>query len=124
MLKHNPIISNGKALVVVNKYTVFEPDNPEKTPIGAFSYISEDNLNEEGHLKPYWANEGYTLVGTAEVTVTFLDKNTMVNSHIASLKKQKSKVLAEAQVAANQIEEQIQSLLALPAPPNKEATHI
>ena len=57
--------------------------------------------------------DGWVKVGTATVTVTFDDDNTITGNLIDSLKEKKAKTLADAQVEANAIEQKIQSLLAI-----------
>ena len=57
--------------------------------------------------------DGWVKVGTATVTVTFDDDNTITGNLIDSLNAKKSKTLADAQVEANAIEQKIQSLLAI-----------
>ena len=57
--------------------------------------------------------DGWVKIGTATVTVTFDDDNTITGNLIDSLKAKKAKTLADAQVEANAIEQKIQSLLAI-----------
>ena len=57
--------------------------------------------------------DGWVKVGTATVTVTFDDDNTITGSLIETLKAKKAKTLADAQVEENAIEQKIQSLLAI-----------
>ena len=57
--------------------------------------------------------DGWVKVGTATVTVTFDDDNTITGNLIDSLRAKKSKTLADAQVEANAIEQKIQSLMAI-----------
>ena len=57
--------------------------------------------------------DGWVKVGTATVTVTFDDDNAITGNLIDSLKATKEKTLADAQYEANQIEQKIQSLLAI-----------
>ena len=57
--------------------------------------------------------DGWVKVGTATVTVTFDDDNTITGNLIDSLNAKKSKTLADAQVEANAIEQKIQSLMAI-----------
>lgn len=57
--------------------------------------------------------DGWVKVGTATVTVTFDDDNTITGNLIDLLRAKKSKTLADAQVEANAIEQKIQSLLAI-----------
>ena len=56
---------------------------------------------------------GWVKVGTATVTVTFDDDNTITGNLIDLLNAKKSKTLADAQVEANAIEQKIQSLMAI-----------
>lgn len=56
---------------------------------------------------------GWTYVGEARVTIEIVDENTALNNRIASLKKEKQTIQAKAQMEANQIDEEIQQLLAL-----------
>jgi hypothetical protein len=55
----------------------------------------------------------WTKCGMAEITVTFDDPEQITGSQIAILKAAKRKVQADCEVALNQIEGQIQSLLAI-----------
>ncbi len=57
--------------------------------------------------------DGWVKVGTATVTVTFHDDNTITGNMIDLLRAKKSKTLADAQVEANAIEQKIQSILAI-----------
>ena len=57
--------------------------------------------------------DGWVKVGTATVTVTFDDDNTITGNLIDSLNEKKAKTLADAQVEANAIEQKIQSLMAI-----------
>lgn len=59
------------------------------------------------------SNHGWTKIGTAEITITFDDDDTVRENLVASLKAQKAEVLATAQAEATRIEERIQSLLAI-----------
>ena len=52
-------------------------------------------------------------IGTATVTVTFDDNNTITGNMIETLKAKKAKTLADAHAEANAIEQKIQSLLAI-----------
>jgi hypothetical protein len=60
----------------------------------------------------------YTLIGAAEITLVLNDPADITNAQIASLRAQKTSVLADAQLKVNDIERQIQMLLAI----NNEAT--
>ena len=72
------------------------------------------------HLSPHenMANHGWTRVGTARVEVTLVGKDVMVENKIESLKAEKQKILADAQLKVTQIEEKIQNLLAISFDPS------
>ena len=57
--------------------------------------------------------DGWVKVGTASVTVTFDDDNTITGNLIDSLNEKKAKTLADAQLEANAIKQKIQSLMAI-----------
>lgn len=57
--------------------------------------------------------EGWTKAGTAHITVEILDDDTIRSGMVDTLKEQRKTVLAEAQLKAMQIDEKIQSLLAI-----------
>lgn len=103
----------SKALALVNKYVSFDPANPTKTPAHSFVLVGPDNINKDGSLKAMWADDGYLLVGNAEITVDLLPTKKVTEHAVASLRTQKEKVIADAQAAATSIERQIQSLLAI-----------
>lgn len=56
---------------------------------------------------------GWTTVGTAEIEVTLHDDDKVKENLIESLQEQKKTIMAQTQVKLNQIEEKIQSLLAI-----------
>ena len=62
-----------------------------------------------------WAQQGYILVGTADVTLHLRAPETLAAAQIDTLRAQKKAVMAEAQNKATQIERQIQTLLAIAA---------
>jgi hypothetical protein len=57
--------------------------------------------------------ETWVKVGTAEITVTFDSAEKIICTQIATLRAAKRKVQADCEVALNQLEGQIQSLLAI-----------
>lgn len=59
------------------------------------------------------SNCGWTLVGEANVAITFVDGNQILNNKIDALRAEKQKTLADAQVKANELEAKIQKLLAI-----------
>lgn len=63
----------------------------------------------EGDMSKY----GYSVVGTAEVTVTLFDEDTMVGAKVEALRAEATRVQAEATAKVTQIEHQIQRLLAI-----------
>jgi hypothetical protein len=56
---------------------------------------------------------GWTLVGDAEITVSLVDEDQIILNKVDSLRAEKDKIIADAQVKANAIEGQIQNLLAI-----------
>jgi hypothetical protein len=60
-------------------------------------------------------------VGTAEITVTFMDHAQIVGGQIEALKEAKKKLQAETQAKLTAIDEQIGKLLCLEHKPDSEA---
>jgi len=60
-----------------------------------------------------WQRDGYTLVGTAEVTLHLVDERAVVENKVTSLRAEKERTLAEAHAKAVELEGQIQKLLAI-----------
>ena len=58
-------------------------------------------------------DHGWVRIGEAEITVSLYDSAEIVRSQVSMLKEAKRRVQAEAQAKINQIEGQIQSLLAI-----------
>lgn len=58
-------------------------------------------------------SEGWTLVGTAEVTVKLVSEDQMVLNKVESLRKEITKTRADAEVKAKHLEQQVQQLLAI-----------
>jgi len=61
----------------------------------------------------YWESNGYTLVGTATITVEIADESAIYAAKVESLKAAKTQILAEAQAKATAIEGEIQKLLSI-----------
>lgn len=59
------------------------------------------------------AKHGWTLAGEADIVLRPLQEQQLIESKVDSLRKQKSKVLADAQAQATEIERQINTLLCL-----------
>ena len=106
-------VISGRAIALVSNYTNFDPAKPDETPAHAFALVSEESVDEQGALSAFWSKDGYVMVGTAEITVTLLDRKDMTVGAEKSLRAEKAKILAEAQREATRIEERIQSLLAI-----------
>lgn len=106
-------VISGRAIALVSNYTNFDPAKPDETPAHAFALVSEESVDEQGALSAFWSEDGYVMVGTAEITVTLLDRKDMTVGAVKSLRAKKAKILAEAQREATRIEERIQSLLAI-----------
>lgn len=61
----------------------------------------------------YFAKVGYTLVGTATISVTLIDRDKLVANKIDALRNEASSIRAEATAKCTKIEGQIQQLLCL-----------
>ncbi|MFN3731326.1 hypothetical protein [Comamonas testosteroni] len=103
----------GEAVVIVGKYTGFNPAKPEATPAHAFQFAGPNSLDESGALSSVWANDGWVVVGKARIEIDLIERDTMTANAVATLRKQKEAVIAAAQMEATRIEGQIQSLLAI-----------
>lgn len=83
-------LSEGDPVAAIGRMTIYKPGNERK-----------------------WIADGYTKVGEAEVIVHLIDRDTMVQHKVESLRAEKTKTLADAQAKATAIDGQIQSLLAI-----------
>jgi hypothetical protein len=63
---------------------------------------------------------GYTMAGTAEITVTLVDTDTLIANKVETLRQELSQHRAEAHVKENAILEQINNLLAITYKPDPE----
>lgn len=57
--------------------------------------------------------QGWTVAGEAEITVTLVDVDTLITNKVESLRAQLQEVRSDAQVRCNSLEQQIQKLLAI-----------
>ena len=57
--------------------------------------------------------DGHTRVGTAQITVTIDDDKEIIGGMVDSLRAERKRVQANAEVALNRLDERIQSLLAI-----------
>ena len=57
---------------------------------------------------------GYAVIGTAEITVTLNDTDTIIGDKIVALRAEAKKVQADATKRCTDIESQVQQLLAIP----------
>lgn len=95
------------------KYAYLTPEDfaAQKPGIaGALGYTSNP--------KQDMGEQGWTKLGTAEITLHLIDNDTMVLNKIESLKAEAKKTRAEATKRCNEIEGQIQNLLAITYTPN------
>ena len=83
-------------------------DQPSKGVVSALTY-SVEAPGGGGFCE----REGYTYMGTAEVTVAIGSRTEIVMSKVQGLKAQQQLILANAQAQATRIEGQIQKLLAI-----------
>lgn len=88
----------------------FGPDDLSKDPhelVNRLTFINPACTDDA------WAALGYTRVGDAEITITLVNTDTMVQNKVDSLRSEQKRVIAEAQLKSTQIESQIQKLLAI-----------
>lgn len=71
------------------------------------------------HNDKYWAEQGYTYVGPATVTVEVPDMRDLVGNKVAALRQQEVAIRADATAKCTAIQSQIQSLLAIEHAPAK-----
>lgn len=100
----------GKKAVYIDRRSSFDPSKPEKTRFEGFSLFAP---TEDGSPDSYWTREGYILVGMANVEIELMPAKEVTTNAVAALRKQKEAVIAAAQYEATQIEQRIQSLLAI-----------
>ena len=91
-------------------------------PVQISKYIELEELNDADDKKLFvrlnftdtdMADRGWSIVGTAQVTVTLNDADTIVGDKVKSLQTEATKVQADAQAAVTRIQRQINELLAI-----------
>ena len=100
----------GTMGVLVAPYAGFDPAHPEES---AFNTLTKVDLDSDGQVSSYWAGQGYIQVGTAKIEIELMQRDEINNGAVVALRKQKAAVLARAQNEATEIEQRIQSLLAI-----------
>lgn len=103
-----------KVFMYANKYTLREIIKSGKAPLPSDVVYSEE-------ISEYWSTTGYTLIGTAEVTLNLSHLSDIKRNTVEMLKENITKVRADAQKAITTIEGEIQSLLAIE---NKESSDL
>lgn len=85
--------------------------------LSPYSDLLIDEINEQTPLSKMhltsFAPEGYTLIGEATVSVTVFPRDVVVTNKVTALRAELQTVRAKAQLKANEIEQQIQNLLAI-----------
>lgn len=85
--------------------------------IGDYAGVSPEDIGEQPPTSfIYSASEAvgsWTKIGTAEMSITLFDTDSMVAEKLAALKSQLKAERAEAQMRANAIEDKIAQLLAI-----------
>lgn len=86
------------------------------------AFTPEDYATKDGHTLgqglAYWPtsysiDNGFSKVGTAEVTITLHDPDDLIANKVEALRAEKQQTLADAQAKATRLESQIQQLLAI-----------
>ena len=98
----------GTKGVYISKYIPFDPSKPENTKFEHLVVAGDDGADESIFTKT-----GHIRVGMARGEIEFMSPKEMTASAVVALRKQKDAVIADAQREATQIEQQIQSLLAI-----------
>jgi hypothetical protein len=93
------------------KYGIFVTlgDYEKKPVLSVDIWVSESGLE-------YWKNQGKTLVQLIDTEIEIPAYEELVRDKITHLEGKIKETLAEAHVSANRLRDQIQDLLALPAP--------
>lgn len=89
--------------------------NPVAGTANRLGYTRTDSTLDMGE-------HGWTKIGTAEITLHIIDRDTLVTNKIDALKAEAAKTRAEAVMRCNEIESQIQNLLAITYVP--KADHV
>jgi hypothetical protein len=91
----------------------FFDDNATPEQIVSAPLLTTSEPAKEGEAPSYWEREGYTYLGTAEVTLTVGGRQELVEKKVVSLRAMQVAVVAEAQAKKTALERQIQKLLAI-----------
>lgn len=75
--------------------------------------LSGNRLDSLTYSNQKMESAGWTQVGTAEITVQFIDENTMVGNKVNALREEAKTIRAEATAKVTRIEGHINDLLAL-----------
>lgn len=87
--------------------------------VWANQWIGPDDLNHENVIQRLtytnldMATSNYSLVGSAEITVDFVDQDELILNKVEALRTAQKAARAEAQKMEMQYEKQIQQLLAI-----------
>lgn len=94
----------------LDKYSSIEGlfDSSAEAVVAALTYTRSAPDDDS-----YFKREGYTHIGTAEITVTLPARDEVVSNKVAALRAERQAVLVKAEAESQEIEKQIQSLLAI-----------
>ena len=95
----------GKAIALLSKY-----NNLDET--GMPASVNEVTYMKEGN-NSYWEEQGYTVIGEAEITLHVVSKEELVANKVSALRQEVKKTTAEATRKVTQLEGQINDLLAI-----------
>lgn len=96
------ITITGTVKAWASEYSDFNPRAIDKATTAMLNFTNGD-----------MAKHGYTLVGTAEVTVKLMDHDTLIGNKVEALRTEAANIRAEATMKCTRIEEQINQLLAI-----------
>lgn len=89
----------------------YNPHTPEDYATKSGAELLPNLLFDKPDSKGF--GSGYSLVGTAEVTLTIADPDDLIGNKVQALRAEKQQTLADAQAKATRLESQIQQLLAI-----------
>jgi hypothetical protein len=98
----------GKAIAILSQYSTLDK-NGMPNGVDVPSYIA---VKEDGDYST-WTEDGYTIIGEAEITLHVVSKEELVANKVSALRQEVKKTTAEATRKVTQLEGQINDLLAI-----------
>lgn len=96
---------------ITNTAVAFLSQHSSLDKDGLPSHVS--NLTFASERGPYWEENGYTYVGTAEITVHMVEKQELIENKVQALRNEVIVIKAKSTMECTKIESQIQDLLSI-----------